>query len=205
MVVFMNRTPIFDTVRAMLGRGFTQAEVDELDDAIDLAMGIIVVRPSGAKRTVSDAGIRLIQGHEKCAVDRGDGYFKSYPDPGSANGLPWTIGWGHTGEDVGSRTVWSKAKCDEVFEEDLKKFSEEVADFIGETPTTQSQFDALVSFHYNTGAIKTSTLGAMHKAGNYSGARNQFKRWIYNDGKKMRGLIKRRREEAALYGGESAR
>lgn len=36
----MNRKPIFDTVRAMLGRGFTQDEVAELDDAIDEAMGV---------------------------------------------------------------------------------------------------------------------------------------------------------------------
>ncbi len=31
----MNRKPIFDAVRTMLGRGFTHAEVDALDDAID--------------------------------------------------------------------------------------------------------------------------------------------------------------------------
>jgi hypothetical protein len=33
----MNRKPIFDAVRALLGRGFTQAEVDRLDRAIDAA------------------------------------------------------------------------------------------------------------------------------------------------------------------------
>jgi hypothetical protein len=35
----MNKKPIFDTVRELLGRGFTQAEVDCLDRAIDLAEG----------------------------------------------------------------------------------------------------------------------------------------------------------------------
>lgn len=198
----MNRTIIFDAVREMLGRGFTQAEVDQLDDAIDLAQGVIVVRPAGQKNAVSEQGMKLIQSHEKCAVDRGDGYFTSYPDPGSANGLPWTIGWGHTGPDVDRNTVWSKAKCDEVFAEDMKRYSDEVAKFIGDAPTTQNQFDALVSFHYNTGAIASSTLGKMHKAGNYSEARKQFGRWIYNDGKKMNGLVRRRKEEAALYGGD---
>lgn len=36
----MNRKPIFDAVRSILGRGFTQGEVEELDDAIDEAMGL---------------------------------------------------------------------------------------------------------------------------------------------------------------------
>lgn len=35
----MNKKPIFDAVRTLLGRGFTQAEVDLLDDAIDRALG----------------------------------------------------------------------------------------------------------------------------------------------------------------------
>jgi hypothetical protein len=33
-----NRKPIFDVVRALLGRGFTQAEVDRIDRAIDAAL-----------------------------------------------------------------------------------------------------------------------------------------------------------------------
>lgn len=40
----MDRKPIFDAVRKMLDRGFTQAEVNALDDAIDMATGTIVVR-----------------------------------------------------------------------------------------------------------------------------------------------------------------
>lgn len=39
----MNRKPIFDAVRIMLGRGFTPAEVEALDRAIDEAEGAIVV------------------------------------------------------------------------------------------------------------------------------------------------------------------
>jgi hypothetical protein len=34
----MNRKPIFDVVRALLGRGFTQAEVGRIDRAIDAAL-----------------------------------------------------------------------------------------------------------------------------------------------------------------------
>lgn len=35
----LNRTPIFDTVRRILGRGFTQAEVDRINAAFDQAEG----------------------------------------------------------------------------------------------------------------------------------------------------------------------
>ncbi|MFD1958028.1 lysozyme [Novosphingobium panipatense] len=67
-------------------------------------------------------------------------------------------------------------------------------------PTSANQFDALVSFHYNTGAIRRSTLGALHKAGRFAEARAEFGRWIHNNGKPMKGLQNRRREEAELYG-----
>ena len=71
---------------------------------------------------------------------------------------------------------------------------------LGDAPTTQHQFDALVSFHYNTGAIATATLTKKHKAGDFDGAKAEFGRWIKNDGKVMKGLIRRRNAEAELYG-----
>jgi lysozyme len=68
--------------------------------------------------------------------------------------------------------------------------------------TTQSQFDALVSFAYNVGlsALNDSTLLRLHKAGDYAGAKAQFARWDKNDGKVIKGLARRRAAEAALYG-----
>jgi GH24 family phage-related lysozyme (muramidase) len=62
-----------------------------------------------------------------------------------------------------------------------------------------NQFDALVSFHYNTGAIATATLTKKHITGDHAGAAHEFGKWIYNDGKPMNGLKARRAEEAALY------
>ena len=40
MNMMIRRMPIFETVRAILGRGFTQSEVDRIDAAIDQALGI---------------------------------------------------------------------------------------------------------------------------------------------------------------------
>jgi hypothetical protein len=44
----MNRKPIFDAVRIMLGRGFTPAEVKALDEACDQAEGKVADAPAAA-------------------------------------------------------------------------------------------------------------------------------------------------------------
>lgn len=66
-------------------------------------------------------------------------------------------------------------------------------------PTTQNQFDALVSFHYNTGAIFKATLTKLHKAGKFVEAAAEFLRWNKAGGKVMPGLTRRRQAESDLY------
>ena len=132
----------------------------------------------------------------------------SYRDPGSRNGLPITNGWGTTvdenGEPIPLGAVWTREKADRLFARDLARFSQKVAALLGSAPTTQNQFDALVSFAYNVGAgeggLKTSTLLRKHMAGDYAGAKAEFARWNKNDGKVLNGLTKRRAAEAGLYG-----
>lgn len=207
----MNRKPIFDAVRKMLGRPFTQAEVDALDKAIDLSTGgltaslapepVAATPPAAATgRVLGAAGAKLIKKWEGCARRLADGTFAAYPDPGSVDGKPWTIGWGSTGSDVKKGVVWTQAQCDARFDVDMVDYVKEVAAFLGSAATSQNQFDALVSFHYNTGKISSSTLGKLHKAGDFAGAQAQFGKWVYNDGKPMAGLKNRRADEAKLYG-----
>ncbi|KMS59132.1 muraminidase [Novosphingobium barchaimii LL02] len=141
---------------------------------------------------VGTSGIALMHKWEGCEL-------AAYPDPGSKDGKPWTIGYGATGPGIAKGVVWTQAQADARFEQDLVKYAAMVSKFIGDTPTSQAQFDALVSFHYNTGAIASSTLGKLHKAGRFDDAAGQFGKWIYNDGKAMNGLKSRRADEAALY------
>ena len=204
----MNRKPIFDAVRKMLKRGFTQQEVGDLDAACEAAEGSlgasltgprVVARPSATGRKVGDAGLALIQSYEGCEKDRPDGSFDAYPDPGSSDGKPWTIGWGSTGNDVCKGTVWTRKQCDDRFRDDLQRYADAVSRAIGNAPTSQNQFDALVSFHYNTGAIGSATLTKKHKAGDFAGARREFARWNKNAGRVMKGLTRRREAEAKLY------
>ena len=75
----------------------------------------------------------------------------------------------------------------------------EVERALGDAPTTQAQFDALVSFHYNTGAIRRATLTKRHRAGDFVAAEREFGRWIYNDRRPLKGLVDRRRDEVSLY------
>ena len=193
----MVRKPIFDAVRRLLGRGLRQNEVARIDTAIDSALA-----GDGTEGPhVSAAGIALIKRFEGCARQRGDGMVEAYPDPGTG-GAPWTIGWGATGADIGPGTVWSQAQCDARLARDLARHAADVSDAIGDAPTTQAQFDALASFHYNTGAIGHATLIRLHRAGDFDAAAREFPRWIHAGGRVLPGLVRRRAEEARMYRGE---
>lgn len=148
---------------------------------------------------IGPAGLALIKSFEGCAKKRADGRVEAYPDPGTG-GDPWTIGWGATGPGIAKGTIWTQAECDARLERDLARFAADVTRAIGNALTTQGQFDAMVSFHYNTGAIARATLTRLHKAGDFVGAAAEFAKWNKAAGKVLPGLTRRRLAEAALYG-----
>lgn len=196
----MTRKPLFDSLRNLLGRPFRPAEVHTLDKQIDKITldRVQCVHSAGSTLAIGGDGVALIKRFEGCAKLRKDGRVEAYPDPGTGND-PWTIGWGATGPGIGQGTVWTQDQCDARLEADLERYGAEVAAKLGNAPTTQAQFDALVSFHYNTGAIGRATLTRKHIAGDYAGAAREFDRWCYAGGRVMRGLARRREAEAALY------
>lgn len=207
------RKAIFDAAKK-LGASFkTAADVAALDRAIDEALRLAhaaqpAPRPSqGLGRRVSKAGVDLIHSFEACKLE-------AYPDPGSRDGKPWTIGWGSTGPDIARGLKWTQAQADARFLVDLAKFEDGVTRLIGSAPTTQDQFDALVSLAYNIGldedadtiaeGLGDSSLLRKHKAGDYEGAAKAFSSWRFNDGREMRGLLRRRKAEAKVYRGGAA-
>ena len=194
----MERRPIFDVVRKLLERGLRGREVAALDGAIDVALGLAAPPAPANTHPLSPAGLALIQRWEGCAKRRSDGRFEAYPDPGTG-GDPWTIGWGTTGRDVVPGLVWTQEQCDARFERDVQRFVREVQAALADAPTSQSQFDAMVSFHYNTGAIRKATLTRLHKAGDHAGAAAEFGKWVHAGGQRLTGLVRRRADEAALY------
>ena len=225
------RKPIFDTIRSVLSRPLRQSEVDEIDAAIDTSAldaaaclgdvspqdrvtGVTLGADSGCQTParsgppvrIGPDGIALIKRFEGFAQLRGDGRVEAYPDPGTG-GDPWTIGWGATGAchvsggRIGPGTIWTRAECEARLERDLELYAAEVAAALGSSARTQAQFDALVSFHYNTGAIARATLTRKHRAGDRSGAVGEFARWNRAGGRVLRGLVRRREAEARLYRG----
>ena len=191
----MNKKSIFDAIRQMLRRRLRQDEVDCINAALDSE----AADPTSDQRRIGLDGLVLIKQFEGCARLREDGLIEAYPDPGTG-GDPWTIGWGSTGAEVAPGVIWTKDQCDARLKRDLARYSREVAAAIGDAPTDQGQFDALVSFHYNTGAIAKATLTKLHRAGQFARAQAEFGKWINAGGRVMQGLVKRRADEAELYG-----
>jgi GH24 family phage-related lysozyme (muramidase) len=188
------RKLIFDAAKRRGAVFRSLADVLDMDAAIDEALGESAAIPAKG-RQVSQRGINLIHSFEGCKLE-------AYPDPGSHDGNPWTIGWGSTGPDIKKGTVWTQQQCDERFAAELNEvYGKGVEKILGDTPTTQHQFDALVSLAYNIGlgALRGSTVMRKHKAGDYQNAARAFVMWNKNDGKVMRGLTRRRLAEADLY------
>ena len=70
------------------------------------------------------------------------------------------------------------------------------------TPLTQLQFDALVSFTFNlgAGALQRSTLRRKINLGEHSAVPHELSKWVFAAGKRLPGLVARRKAEATLYG-----
>lgn len=197
----MQAKRLFNAIRIIKGKPLTQADVDAVNRA--LAGDIIENAKAGMK--ISAEGLKLIEDFESYEAT-------TYPDPGPT-GLPVTGGWGATTDENGrpfklgvthSEDYWRALK-----KRDIARFEAAVNFLIGDAPTTQGQFDALVSFAYNVGedidddniaeGLGDSTLLKKHLRGDYAGAKAEFAKWNKSNGKVLRGLTRRRAAEAALY------
>ena len=168
------------------------------------AAGARTPASSAPETATKGAAIDLAHAHASDAeVDRLKGYeslrLKAYPDPGTG-GAPWTIGYGHTGVDVRPGQTITQAQAGALLRGDLSGAEAEVRADV-KVPLGQDQFDALVSFQFNTGALGASTLLKKLNAGDYAGAQAEFGRWVHGGaGQVMPGLVTRRAQEAALFG-----
>lgn len=166
-------------------------------------------------RTINNAGLILVKKWEGVL----DG------DPSTVNLDPyldpvgiWTIGWGHAIVDTSGHFIRGKARghdaralypggitftqAEDLLRTDLFESAKDVA-FLVRVPLTDNQFSALVSFQFNTGALKKSTLFKKLKAKDYLGAADQFGRWVKGrvNGTLVTfpGLVSRRADERLLF------
>lgn len=119
----------------------------------------------------------------------------------------WTYGVGHTAAAGGLDPAkmrredtrgWSAARVEaevvkalRLFDEDLDRYEARVARAV-KVPLAQHQFDALVSFDFNTGGIFKAKLTEAINRGDLGG--DDFMGWV-----KPKEIIKRRRAEQALF------
>lgn len=110
----------------------------------------------------------------------------------------WTIGVGHTkaagGIDPSTFTgTLSMTEALDLLKKDIVKYEDGVNKAV-KVPLKQHEFDALVSFHYNTGAIGSATLTKTLNAGDKKSAGAQFMNWVKPP--EIRG---RRQSESTLF------
>lgn len=109
----------------------------------------------------------------------------------------WTIGVGHT-KSAGppNPKLVSQINLQEalhIFTDDLAKFERRVNDAV-KVPIAQHEFDAMVSFDFNTGAIHRATFVKTLNAGDRRLSAQQIMNW-----KKPPEIIGRRKKEQALF------
>jgi lysozyme len=113
----------------------------------------------------------------------------------------WTIGLGHTDNDAGLKPskmnpaeFISAQKAVDMFKEDILSYVDRVNKYIT-SPLTQNQFDALVSFDYNTGGISHATLTKkVNEGADANTIITAFMMWTAN-----KELVKRRTNEKNLF------
>ena len=188
----MNRQDLFARLRPIMpDKSFTPQAVAVVDGIAD-DLGMAREGDPGLSEALA-----LIKSFEGCELS-------AYPDPGTG-GDPWTIGFGHTGPEVKKGLTWSQAQADSALADDVAKFSNGVRDLTKGYPTSSNEYAALVSFAYNVGlgALADSTLLKKHRAGDKKGAAAEFARWTKACGRELKGLVRRRAAEAAVYRGQA--
>jgi lysozyme len=155
----------------------------------------------------SDDGRRLIEAFEGLFLSAYDDADDRIMKPGQVVRGTLTIGYGHTSA-AGPPKVYigmtiTHEEADSFLSSDLTSVELEIAHLV-KVSLDQQQFDALVSFQYNTGwlAHRQCSLLAAVNAGNYDLADKDFGLYDEASGKVLAGLQRRRRAEALMFAGE---
>lgn len=117
-------------------------------------------------------------------------------------GLP-TIGYGHllrAGEADMFKNGITESIAQALLTKDVLRAEQAVLRLIT-VSLTNGQFDALVSFTFNlgSGALQRSTLRRKVNREEHIDVPAELIKWIWAGGKKLNGLVKRRKAEALAY------
>jgi lysozyme len=153
---------------------------------------------------ISPTGLAIVKAFESCLapIPGRPGFFKPYVDPVGV----LTIGWGHTNHHEPKFTadsVWSQKQCDDALADVMLTFEYHVSR-LAKVSLTQYEFDALVSWSYNTGGPVTATLWRKLNAGNKAAVPSELAKWNRGGGRVLNGLTRRRKSEGELFAGNVA-
>lgn len=117
-----------------------------------------------------------------------------------------TIGYGNTYYKDGKKVTMldkniTKDEALDLLKVIVDSFAKEVSKLVTSS-LNQNQFNALVSFAYNTGTnnLKNSTLlKLINKDPNQLAISNEFLKWVNAGGEKLKGLERRRIKESQIY------
>ncbi|WP_176136838.1 lysozyme [Paraburkholderia atlantica] len=139
-----------------------------------------------------DKAIELAKEFEGCSLT-------AYPDPAYGWRVP-SIGFGATGPAISQHTVWTQAQADADLEYRMKGIGAHI-DLLVTVPISDEQKAACADLAYNIGlgAFERSTLLRMLNGHNVQGAADQFLVWTKANGVELKGLVKRRDAERALF------
>lgn len=192
----------YSWLRAMSGGKLLQSQVDWGDQIIaksglEAFAGAINYRLDTTAvtglRDISENGYKIIREFEGLRTT-------AYLDTGGV----WSIGYGTikypNGAAVKKGNTCTKDQAENWLKNDCKWVDAALDKYI-KVAITQNQFDALASFVYNIGetAFAKSTMLALINQNSLSSAANQFDRWIFDNGKRVQGLVNRRNKEKALF------
>src|SRR5260221_1942561 len=142
----------------------------------------------------SDKGRKFIEGFEGLILQAYDDASDHILHQGDTVHGTMTIGYGHT-DAAGQPTVFigqtiTKEQADAYLANDLSKVEESVNRLV-KVPLTQNQFDALVSFQFNTGALGQSSALTLLNQGKYAEAADHLTLYNHAGGKVLAGLTRR--------------
>lgn len=115
-------------------------------------------------------------------------------------GVP-TIGYGHTGKDVFmAMKPITEPIADALMMQDATAFSVASANISPVLYFDQDKHSAIADFCFNLGTTryKASTLRRKVNSGDWDGAQEELQKWVWGGGKKLPGLVARRKAEALL-------
>ncbi|NOX83213.1 MAG: lysozyme [Alphaproteobacteria bacterium] len=144
---------------------------------------------------ISERGINLLKSFEGLELE-------AYQDIAGI----WTIGYGHTGDDVEPGMRISEREAEALLRKDLKP-REDAIDRFASVSLNQNEFDALVSFVYNVGAAafggSTARKRLNRGGGDRIGAADALAWWnkatVNGVLREVLGLTRRRAAERALF------